>query len=218
VTLGAREVLAEISVPLTVPRVCESASNWSASPDSGVGYQQSWGTSGARRSAPVPVAPLAPPKPGLMASGYEKAFRKAVNAYADGDAQRAAALFREAAEKDTKDKALADDLCAGVLSAQVGDDNAAVQHLEKVVASEQAVPDQLMEKYVPGGGISIAVTENVAVEVPFGSLAAALTLAEVYQRGGRLDEAIGVSQQLVEMDLHPFLVLSLCDLYAEARA
>ena len=75
-----------------------------------------------------------------------------------------------------------------------------------------------MEKYVPGGGASIPVTENVAVDVPFGSLAAALILAEVYQRNGRTEEAIGLMQQLVEIAEHPFLVLSLCDLYAEQEA
>ena len=69
-----------------------------------------------------------------------------------------------------------------------------------------------MEKYVPGGGIALPITGHLAVEVPFDSLAAALTLAEVYQRNGRLDEAIGLLQQLVEVSLDPFLVLSLCAL------
>lgn len=59
----------------------------------------------------------------------------------------------------------------------------------------------------------------MAVQVPFGTLAAALILAEVYERNGRIDEAIGVLQQLVaEAGTHPFLVLSLCDLYAETEA
>jgi tetratricopeptide (TPR) repeat protein len=153
-----------------------------------------------------------------LASGYEKAFHRALDAYVKGDTQRAAALFREAAEKDVKDKALGDDLFAGLLSAQTGDIDAAIRHLEKVVASDQVLPDTLIEKYAPGGGLAIPVTENVAVELPFGSLAAALTLAEVYQRNDRLDEAIGLLQQLVEVEPHPFLILSLCDLYADAGA
>lgn len=53
-----------------------------------------------------------------------------------------------------------------------------------------------------------SVTDDVKVEVPFGSLAAALTLAEIYQGTGRLDEAIGLIQQLVEADPHPFLLLT----------
>ena len=54
-----------------------------------------------------------------------------------------------------------------------------------------------MSKYVEGGGVAVPVTESVAVEVPFGSFAAALTLAEVYQRNGRREEAIELLQQLV---------------------
>ena len=34
----------------------------------------------------------------------------------------------------------------------------------------------------------------------------------------RLDDAIGLLQQLVDVDPHPFLVVSLCDLYAEQEA
>lgn len=87
------------------------------------------------------------------------------------------------------------------------------------MTSEQALPDQLMSKYVAGGQVAVPVTEQVAVEVPFGTLAAVLTLAEVYQRNGRTDEAIGLIQQLViEGGSHPFLILSLCDLYAEVGA
>lgn len=84
------------------------------------------------------------------------------------------------------------------------------------MASDRELPDELMAKYVPGGRMGLPVTEHVAVELPFGSLAAALTLAEVYQRNERIDEAIGLLQQLVEVEPDPFLVLSLCDLYAEA--
>ena len=192
-------------------------------PGSGVGYQKSW-QAGARHdsrqgahSAPLP--PPAPPKPGMTAPGYEKAFHKAVQAYAGGDAAGALMLFRQAAEKDDRNKALGDDFFAGLLSAQVGDDPSAIWFLERVVTSDEPLPDQLMSKYVPGGGVAIPNTENVAVEVPFGTMAAALTLAEVYQRNGRIEEAIGLLQQLVlEGGEHPFLMLSLCDLYAGVEA
>jgi tetratricopeptide (TPR) repeat protein len=190
-------------------------------PGSGIGYSKQW-TKGSGRRAPArsaaPIAPPPPPKPSMFASGYEKAFYKAIHAYAAGQTNEALRLFRESSEKDTKEKALADDFFAGIISAQTRDDDAATRYLEKVVNSEQSLPDALMNKYVPGGGVSIPVTENVAVDVPFGSLCAALILGEVYQRNGRLDEAIGLIQQLVEMAPHPFLVLSLCDLYAEAEA
>lgn len=190
-------------------------------PGSGVGYQKSWqgGNRGDARRTAVPVAPAAPPKPGLFAAGYEKAFHKALQHAAAGNSAGALALFRQAAEKDSSDKVLADDFFAGMFSAQAQDDEAAESFLEKVVTSDQGLPDQLMAKYAPDGHVAVPVTENVAVQVPFGTLAAALILAEVYQRQGRIDEAIGVLQQLVEeAGSHPFLVLSLCDLYAEVEA
>jgi tetratricopeptide (TPR) repeat protein len=190
-------------------------------PGSGIGYQKSWSGGGGRArraSAPVPVSPPAPPKPGLLAPGYEKAFCKALQHFVNGDVKAAAALFEESSAKDSGERVLADDLFAGLLRAQLEDEHAAIPYLEKVVRSDQALPDELMDKYVAGGGIVVAITDEVKVEVPFGSLAAALTLAEVYQRTGRRDEAIGLVQQLVEVDPHPFLVLSLADLYAEAEA
>jgi tetratricopeptide (TPR) repeat protein len=191
-------------------------------PGTGLGYSTSLssgrGRGGARRPAPAPVAPPAPPKPGMLASGYEKAFHKAVNAYAGGKTEDALRLFRESSEKDTKDKALADDFFVGLIAALLRQDDVAVPALEKVVNSEQELPDELMAKYCEGGGASIPVTEHVAIDVPFGSLAAVLVLAELYQRNGRTDEAIGLLQQLVEFDPDPFLVLSLCDLCADVEA
>jgi tetratricopeptide (TPR) repeat protein len=117
----------------------------------------------------------------MLAPGHEKAFYRAVQAYLRGDADEAAELFRESAAKDTKDKALSDDFFAGLVCAQAGDDDEAIQLLEKVVEDSRPLPDDLMAKYVPGGTLSIGVTEAVTVEVPFGSLAAALALAECYQ-------------------------------------
>ena len=182
--------------------------------------QKSWqGGSRAGTRQAVPVQPAPPPKPGLLAPGYEKAFHKALQRAAVGDSAGALALFRESTEKDSSDKVLADDFFAGMFSAQAQDNEAAEHYLEKVVTSDQGLPDALMTKYAPGGHVAVPVTESVAVEVPFGTLAAALILAEVYQGQGRVDEAIGVLQQLVEeAGSHPFLVLSLCDLYAEAEA
>jgi hypothetical protein len=71
-------------------------------PGSGGGYQKSW-QAGSRprgrqgsRSAAFPVPPAAPPKPGLLAPGYEKAFHKAIHLYANGRTEGALARFREA--------------------------------------------------------------------------------------------------------------------------
>lgn len=187
-------------------------------PGSGVGYSTRLGGSGGSRARAAAIAPSPPPKPGLMASGTEKAFYKAIAAVAAGQHQEALRLFRASNAKDSKDKALADDFFVGLLSAQLAEDEAAIAALEKVVDSDRALPDALMEKYLDGGGTVLAITEHVAVQVPFGSACAALVLAEVYQRNGRLEEAIGVVQQLVDVHPHPYLVLSLCDLLAAAGA
>ena len=106
-----------------------------------------------------------------------------------------------------------------MLSAQLRDDPSAIWFLEKAATSDELLPDQLMVKYVAEAEVKVPVSERVAVDIPFGTLAAVLTLAEVYQRNDRLDEAIGVLQQLVsETGAHQFLTLSLCDLYAQAEA
>ena len=64
-------------------------------PGSGVGYSKTTGGGGRRsRAAAAPVAPPAPPKPGMLASGYEKAFHKAVNAYAPATPRGAAPVPR----------------------------------------------------------------------------------------------------------------------------
>lgn len=189
-------------------------------PGSGVGYSKQWSggsKSRPRGARPVPVA-APPPKPGLMAPAHEKAFYKAVQAFVAGDADKAAALFRESNEKDVKDKSLADDFFAGLISAQTGDDATAIPLLEKVVQDDRALPDALMDKYVTDGAITIGVTDSVKVDVPFGSMAAALTLVECYQANDRHDEAIGLLQQLAEIEPHPYLLLSLCELFAEAGA
>lgn len=164
------------------------------------------------------MAPARPVKPGMFAPAYEKAFYKGVAALAAGDTEGALQRFRESSQRDASNAALSDELFAGLLSAQLGQDEAALPYLERVVATNRPLPDELMTKYAPEGGIRLGITDHVVVEVPFGSLAAALTLTEIYQRHGRIDEAIGVLQQLAGTDAHPFVVMSLCDLFAEIEA
>ena len=85
-------------------------------------------------------------------------------------------------EGDNSDRAVSDDLLVGLLSVQAGDEAAATPFLEKVVGSDHELPDELMTKYVEEAAISVGVTDNVSVSVPFGSLAAALVLAQCYRR------------------------------------
>jgi tetratricopeptide (TPR) repeat protein len=188
-------------------------------PGTGVSYSRSSTTSSKRKAAEPPLLQTARiPKPGMLAPKNEKEFAKAVQAFVDGKTQEALDHFVASAAADAKDRSVADDLFAGLVAAQTGDDALAANHLEKVIVSEQTLPDDLMGKYIPGGRLEIDVTENVSVNVEFGTAAAVLTLAEIYQRQARNDEAIGLLQQLVEVAPEPPLVLSLCELYAEEDA
>lgn len=191
-------------------------------PGSGVGYQHTT-TSGSRtrsRDAAAPVYSDAPviPKPGLLAPKYEKEFAKAVSAYLNGDPAGALAHFKASSAADTKERGLSDDLFVGLLAAQIEDDVTAIASLEKVVTSDQLLPDQLMSKYVPGGSMQVGVTDEVTVSVPFGTLAATVVLAQVYRRQGRLEEATGLAQQLYEIEASPDMRLLVCSLLREAEA
>jgi tetratricopeptide (TPR) repeat protein len=183
-------------------------------PGSGLGYVQT--SSGGGRSS-APPAELAA-KPGWFAPKHEKEFYKALQAYVQGETEEARSLFRSASQKDTGGRVLADDLLAGMLSLSAEKPDEAIPHLEQVVSSEVELPDELMRKYGFGGGIKLKVSERAMVEVEWGSLAAALALVECYQEQGRIEEAIGVLQQLADTDENPAILLSLCDLYAQTGA
>ena len=84
------------------------------------------------------------------------------------------------------------------------------------MASEAELPDELLLKYASGAAIELSITSEVSATVPLGSMAAALALVECYQEVGRQDEAIGLLQQLIEVEDDQALKLSLCELYADA--
>lgn len=91
----------------------------------------------------------------------------------------------------------------------------AIPLYERIIAAEEAIPDALMTKYGIGGIARIAITETVQVDVPISNVSAALTLAEWYQRAGRLEEAIDLLESLGEAGVEPeACALSLADLYA----
>jgi tetratricopeptide (TPR) repeat protein len=186
-------------------------------PGSGVHYRETW-RKGARELRAIAPLPPARPKPGLFAPGFEKTFYKGIQTYARGDLSGAAQLFKESVARDERDEALANELFAGLLSAQADDDVSAISLLEKVVSSYQTLPDELMKMYASGWYMTVEVTEHVTADVPFGSLAAALVLADCYERTGRSGEAVGLLVQLVGVEADPLPVLSLCVLLAERDA
>jgi tetratricopeptide (TPR) repeat protein len=188
-------------------------------PGTGVSYRSSLGASGSRSSRSAPQARVsAVAKPGLMAPRYEKEFFKGIQAYLAGDERGALTHLRAASEADDKDRSVADDFFAGLIAAQLGEDAVAIPHLEKVVASDHFLPDALMDKYVPGGEVEIKLAADIRASVPFGTVCALLVLAEAYQRQGRIDEAIGLLQQLAEITPESPVVLSLVEMLAEQKA
>jgi hypothetical protein len=173
-------------------------------PGTGVSHVSSSGGGGrSSGSRPQPRATATPAKPGVMAPKYEKAFYKGVEALVAGHHEAALGHFREASERDTSDKSASDDLLAGLTTLQAGDHEAAIPFLEKVVASDVPLPDELVLKYAPGLVMSITVTENVSVESEPSSLFAVLALVECYQRVDRTEEAIGCSRGLSRLARSP---------------
>jgi tetratricopeptide (TPR) repeat protein len=62
--------------------------------------------------------------------------------------------------------------------------------------------------------LAVKITDNIQAEAPFDSVGATLMLAELYQHLGRLEDAIGLVQQLHETEpSNPAIRLSLADLY-----
>ncbi len=161
----------------------------------------------------APPEPVGPPKAGLFAPHYEKAFANGVRAYADGNGDQAYVYLTDAASTDAKHRSVADDLLAGLVCSELGKLDEAVGHLEKVVGSDQPLPDALMVKYAPQMALTMEVNETLSIRVELGSIAASLLLADAYARLDRVEEAIGVLQQVADLDDHPYVVLQLCLLY-----
>ena len=157
-----------------------------------------------------------PAKPGMLAPPVEREFFMGLEELKRGEPQLALERFESAARRDKADRALSDDLLAGLTAVHVGDAARAVTHLEAVVASDAGLPDALLLKYAPELAFEVSITPEVSALIPAGSMAAALALVECYQEVGRHEEAVGVLQQLVDVDGDPALTLSLCELYAEA--
>jgi tetratricopeptide (TPR) repeat protein len=154
------------------------------------------------------------PRPGLFASQVEKRYREGAVAIVKSDYTSAVRAFEEVLA--TNPHLGSAHLIAGLGLARQHDDAGAIAHFEAVAITGEPLPDQLQAKYLPAGritlGLPIPVTSSIVVQAPFDALGAALMLAELYQEAGRLDEAIGLLQQLHETSPGPAIVLSLADL------
>lgn len=215
-TVGKRGVSASVGIPgfrvsaHNSGRVTRSV----GIPGTGISSVSRIGSSfraGRAAMAPTP-ANYTIPKPGLFASGGEKRYFEAVVAYLQS---RDADVVDKAMQAIAADRAAPSaHLLAALAMARLNGDHSAIRHhLESVLQSEHPLPDRWQLKYLPAVGISAKITEQITGEVPFDAVGAALVLAELYQLDGRLDEAIGLVQQLsVEAPDDPLIRLSLCDL------
>ena len=155
--------------------------------------------------------------PGLFARHYERAFYDGVQKLANGKTEEALAAFRDADLSDDKHRAISPALLVGILTFELGDPAAATPHLERVTASAQALPDELMSKYASGLLINVAIGHHIEMPIEIGSVAASLVLAECYRDAGRVHEGIGLMQQLYDQVETPSMLLVLCSMYREAE-
>ncbi len=190
-------------------------------------YYQSVSRPGARHAAPTrprsptpvprssPIDPaVAVPRPGLLASAAEKAYHAGVLAYVRSDRAASLAAFEQVLADDPA--ATSAHLFAGVIAEGLGDDPRAIAHLEAMVGSGHALPDRYQAHYLADPRIDIAlkvsITSAVTADLAFDELGASLSLAELYQQGGRLTEAIGLVEQIHTAVPNPIVRLSLADL------
>jgi tetratricopeptide (TPR) repeat protein len=152
------------------------------------------------------------PKPSFLASATENRFRTGLVAYLQENWGDAVQAFELASANDTRN--LSDDYFLGASYVRLQRFADAARSLEKVIGSQQDLPDDLMRKYVPGSlAMQLAITDRVTASVGFNSIGATLILIELYQQLGRRSEAIGLVQRLRQIAPQDQVVrLSLADL------
>jgi len=153
------------------------------------------------------------------ASPAESSYAEAMQAYLNGDFERAYRGFTVALQG--RIGSVSADFLAGLSAFQLGRVPDAIPHLERVVEAEQEMPDPLMSLYAPPDQVrqrvEVAVVEGIYVTLELDSLAAALLLAEAYQGVGKRDKAIALMGELLELNPDSEAIrLSLCDLLFEA--
>lgn len=168
----------------------------------------------AKRATAAPTVESKVPETGMFTSGTEKQYRKALVALANEQYDEAV----EALDDEVRDEKsnISDDFLLGIALSKTGRPAEAIAALERVAASDIALPDELMRKYAKNLSLAITVeiVPGVIVELPFDSAGAAALLAEQYQREGRLDEAAGIMEGLGEAGLAAEVAaISLAELY-----
>jgi len=171
----------------------------------------------ARATLPVSraQAEILVPNPGFMASSVEESFRKAVVSAAADDWADALKHLESATTRDGRHDA--DDLLFACALVRLGRETEAIGPLERLIASETDLPDTLMQRYMEklDFQIDFRLVPGIDTLLPFDNAGAALLLAELYQRSGRIDAAADLVEGLAEAGLsQPLARVSLAELYA----
>ena len=182
----------------------------------GVGERRGRRAVGSARASAreVETPAVEAPSPGFFAPGHEKEFARGLDELGAGRADAALQHFLSAAESEPG----AGIYAASILSRHAEGRARAVALLERIVRDDTELPTPLMQKYLAGVEAPVQVTPQVRVTLPLDSLAVALLLVELYQQQGRTEDAVGLLEEVEEIDPDPALTLSLCELYAEAGA
>ena len=186
----------------------------SSIPGTGLRYTQQLGTGSRSRqqqsSSPPSVSIPKLPSAGLFAPSHEKEFRNALENHLRGQTDQALQHFLKAAPQEPSAAIFA----AIILSAKADGQAQATALLENVVQSDSEFPTALMQKYLGDAAVKIRITPSVEATVPVDGLGATLALAELYQEQDRIEDAIGLLEEIDELAGEPVLTLSLCELYA----
>ncbi len=165
--------------------------------------------SASSTARPKPVTRI--PSPGILAPKHKKEIVKGLNHYINNRIDKALPHFLSAADKD----ACAAMIAGIILAKQDGKEAQAISLLENIVKSDAEFPTPMMNQYITSAHIQMNITDNATVTVPMDGLAVVLVLAELYQDQNRIDEAIGLLEEVEAIASEPAMTLSLCELYAE---
>ncbi len=171
----------------------------------------------ARHKAVTQEAPPEVPEAKVLASHFEKQFRRACVAYQAGeysDAYQAfGALVGEADDK-VGDASFMTALCASYEN----DNQRATDLLSQLLATEGAFPgdeDTLTARYLPGITVDVPITQFAFVEFQPSAALAMFLLAELLRAEDRYDEAISMLEEVVsEVPDFRYGHLALADMYS----